>query len=94
MIEFPYQVKDGTVFIHCSTNVGEKARIETLLSQTKTICKIVGNEGKTGLRIVKEMTINSCLCAIFSLGQVVLFLEKEEVEIIEKIEEILRKKKL
>lgn len=88
MIEFPYQAKDGTVFIHCSTNAEEKAQLETLLSQTKTICRIIGSEGKTGLRIVKELNCNGFLCAIFSLNQIVL-LNNEELGLI--CQEILQK---
>jgi len=88
MIEFSHEAKDGTFFIICSTNAEERVRIETLLSQIKTICKIIGSEGRTGLRIVKELNCNGSLCAIFSLNQVVL-IDDEELDLI--CQEILQK---
>ncbi|MBU3934889.1 hypothetical protein KKC00_02940 [Patescibacteria group bacterium] len=79
MINFSYQVKGGMVFIHCSTNKEERAVLEMLLSQIKTICSIVGDTGRTGLRIVRELELNcnSSLCVIFSLNEVVSLSDKE-----------------
>lgn len=85
MIEFPYQAKDGTVFISCSTNTEERTRIETLLGEIKTICKIIGERGKTGLRIVKELNCNGSLCAILSLNEVVLLSDEELESILREI---------
>lgn len=81
MIEFKYCVKNGDVFIHCATSQKEKERLETLLRQTETICRIVGSEGKTGLRIVEEFTLNGQLVVIFSLHQKVT-LDADEIDVI------------
>jgi len=92
MIEFSFKAKDGTVFVHRPVNQKEEVELRTLLSQTKVICELVGEKGKTGLWIVKEFSVNGRICAILSLGRKINIIEKELSGIVTMVEDSARKK--
>jgi len=81
MIRFEYKAENGRVYVHQAASPEDKARLKTLLRETEIVCQIVGEKGKTGLRIVDSFDLDGQFLLIVSLEKKVE-LSEEELELI------------